>query len=98
MKNNDTKVSEGGRWLIDWLENNNEWNLANAMYQGDCRTHVDRSSGNRKCLDLLITNRLGKVLEVDCDEDFRATPYSVLGDKEEVPRLAEIPSSTLVLQ
>ena len=83
LKGNDDKVSEGGRRLIEWVEEHNEWCLANTMYRGDCRTHHDRSSGNKKCLDLLFTNRMEKVVQVDCDEKFLATPYTVLGDRDE---------------
>ena len=67
LEGNDPKISEGGKWLVEWIQENN-WNLANSMYKGDCRTHVDRSSGKQKCLDLLITNRMEKVNEVNCDE------------------------------
>ena len=74
LKGNDPRVSEGGKWLVDWIEDNN-WALANSLYSGDCRTHVDRSSGNRKCLDLMITNQIQKVTSVNCDQEYKATPY-----------------------
>ena len=39
-------------------------------------------SGNRKCLDLLITYKISKVKEVNCEENYKATPYTVVLDEE----------------
>ena len=75
--NNDEKVSEGRQWLINWVQDN-KWELANSLYKGNSRTHVDRLSGNQKCLDMVITNMIEMVTKVNCDEKYEATLYTVV--------------------
>ena len=77
MENNDESVSNGGRQVID-LINNGGWFVANKLMEGSQKTHVDRSGGKERTLDYLVTSNEEMVVKAVCDDEFRATPYQVL--------------------
>ncbi len=76
--NPDTKPTVGGENLISFVKQEN----LEILNRHDCfHTHVDRSDGVSRILDLVVTNVGNKVKEFVVDKDCLFTPYRIVRDK-----------------
>ena len=78
MKNNCESTNKNGRLLMKGVVDGG-WMILNSLFPGDKRTHVDRSSDSRRCLDYIVTNYPQSCTRVYIDNDYSITPYKVTG-------------------
>ena len=80
IEGNDPKVSKGGEFFIDQV-NENDFHLLNNMAKVKSHTHFDVSSNTSRVLDIVISNTPEDVKEVVIDIDKDLTPYRLLYKK-----------------
>ena len=76
VRGNDPAVSKGGKFLIDLLKQLG-LEILNNKAEGDPFTHYDVSSGNKRVLDLIISNAGDKHEKVEIDNEKLITPYRI---------------------
>ena len=75
---NPEKTSPGGLNLMEFVE---EENLEIVNRRDVRHTHIDRSEGVSRILDLVVTNAGKKITEFKVDSDMSITPYRLVKEK-----------------
>lgn len=82
---NDSKISKGGQFLIDLCETYG-FKIANNMLENPSHTHFDVSSKTSRVLDLVITDSVRSIEDIQVDTAKELTPYRITHEGNKIVR------------
>ena len=85
LTNNCNSSNKSGEMLAKGLKKH-RLKILNGLYDGDHRTHVDRSKDSSRCLDYIATNNPASCTRLVIDNDYEITPYKVTKVREGEPK------------